>query len=46
MATDRQSRGGPVRFGVIGVNHNHILGMTNLLLKAGAELATCFSPRA
>jgi predicted dehydrogenase len=33
----------PVRFGVIGVNHNHILGMTDLLLKAGAELVTVFA---
>ncbi len=37
--TDRQ----PVRFGVIGVNHNHIHGMTDLLLAAGAELVTCFA---
>jgi predicted dehydrogenase len=43
MATDRQSSGAPVRFGVIGVNHNHIHGMTDLLLKAGAELVTCFA---
>jgi predicted dehydrogenase len=28
----------PVRFGVIGLNHNHILEMTALLLHAGAEL--------
>jgi predicted dehydrogenase len=33
----------PVRFGVIGVNHNHILGMTDLLLTAGAELVSCFA---
>jgi predicted dehydrogenase len=32
----------PVRFGVIGVNHDHILGMTDMLLKAGAELAAFF----
>src|ERR1700736_6330644 len=43
MATDRQASGAPVRFGVIGVNHNHIHGMTDLLLKAGAELVTCFA---
>jgi predicted dehydrogenase len=36
----------PVRFGVIGVNHNHILGMTDLLLKAGAELVACFAAEA
>ena len=28
-----------VRFGVIGLNHNHIYDMTRLLLDAGAELA-------
>jgi predicted dehydrogenase len=34
----------PVRFGVIGVNHNHINGMTDLLLEAGAELVSFFAP--
>jgi predicted dehydrogenase len=34
---------GPVRFGVIGVNHNHIYGMSDLLLDAGADLATFFA---
>jgi predicted dehydrogenase len=33
----------PVRFGVIGTNHNHIYGMTDLLLAAGAELAMFFA---
>jgi predicted dehydrogenase len=33
----------PVRFGVIGVNHNHINGMTDLLLEAGGELAAFFA---
>jgi predicted dehydrogenase len=33
----------PVRFGVIGLNHNHIYGMTDLLLDAGGELAGCFA---
>jgi predicted dehydrogenase len=28
----------PVRFGVIGLNHNHIFEMTELLVHAGAEL--------
>src|ERR1044071_9853196 len=28
-----------VRFGVIGLNHNHIYDMTRLLLEAGGELA-------
>src|SRR5438552_1180855 len=28
----------PVRFGVIGLNHNHIFEMTELLVRAGAEL--------
>src|ERR687883_308105 len=34
----------PVRFGVIGLNHNHIYGMTDLLLDAGGELAAFFAP--
>lgn len=33
-----------MRFGVIGLNHNHIYGMTDLLLDAGAELAAFFAP--
>jgi predicted dehydrogenase len=33
----------PIRFGVIGINHGHIYGQTNLLLKAGAELASFFA---
>src|SRR6266849_1787938 len=33
----------PVRFGVIGVNHNHIYGMTDQLLDAGGELAVFFA---
>jgi predicted dehydrogenase len=33
----------PVRFGVIGLNHNHIYGMTDLLLEAGGELAAFFA---
>jgi predicted dehydrogenase len=33
----------PVRFGVIGLNHNHIYGMTDLLLQAGGELAAFFA---
>jgi predicted dehydrogenase len=33
----------PIRFGVIGTNHNHIYGQTNLLLKAGAELVSFFA---
>jgi len=33
-----------VRFGVIGLNHNHIYGMTDLLLDAGGELAAFFAP--
>jgi predicted dehydrogenase len=36
----------PVRFGVIGVNHNHIDGMTNLLLDAGGELVSFYAPEA
>src|SRR5262249_3310426 len=33
----------PVRFAVIGVNHNHIYAQTDLLLRAGAELVTFFA---
>jgi predicted dehydrogenase len=33
-----------VRFGVIGVNHNHIYGITDLLLRAGAELVAFYAP--
>ena len=33
-----------MRFGVIGLNHNHIYGMTDLLLDAGGELAAFFAP--
>ncbi len=33
----------PVRFGVIGLNHDHIYGMTDLLLKAGGELVAFFA---
>ncbi len=29
----------PMRFGVIGLNHDHIFGITDVLLAAGAELA-------
>jgi predicted dehydrogenase len=32
----------PVRFGVIGLNHNHIYGQTQLLLNAGAELVSYY----
>jgi predicted dehydrogenase len=34
----------PVRFGVIGINHDHINGMTGLLLEAGAELVAFHAP--
>jgi predicted dehydrogenase len=33
----------PVRFSVIGVNHSHIYGQVNLLLRAGAELVSVFA---
>lgn len=42
----RQADETPVRFGVIGVNHNHIYGMTDLLLEAGGELAAFFAAEA
>jgi predicted dehydrogenase len=32
-----------VRFGVVGLNHGHINGMTDMLLAAGAELATFYA---
>jgi predicted dehydrogenase len=34
---------GQVRFGVIGLNHDHIYGMTRTLLKAGAELVSFYA---
>ena len=34
----------PVRFAAIGLNHGHIYGQVNLLLRAGAELAGFFAP--
>jgi predicted dehydrogenase len=34
----------PVRFGVVGVNHDHIFGMSDALLAAGAQLVTFFAP--
>jgi predicted dehydrogenase len=34
----------PVRFGVVGVNHDHIFGMSDALLGAGAQLVTFFAP--
>jgi len=33
-----------VRFAVVGLNHNHIYGMTDVLLGAGAELAMFHAP--
>jgi predicted dehydrogenase len=33
----------PVRFAVIGLNHNHIYAQTDLLLRAGAELVSFFA---
>jgi predicted dehydrogenase len=35
-----------VRFGVIGINHNHIYGQVDLMLRAGAELVTVFAREA
>jgi predicted dehydrogenase len=34
-----------VRFGVIGIDHNHIYGQTNLLLRAGAELVAFYATK-
>src|SRR5260370_16942090 len=36
----------PIRFAAIGLNHSHIYGQVNLLLRAGAELAGYFAPEA
>ena len=36
----------PVRFAVVGVNHNHIYAQTDLLLRAGAELVSFFAEEA
>ena len=33
-----------IRFAVIGINHNHILGQVNALLGAGATFAGFFAP--
>lgn len=33
-----------IRFGVIGLNHSHIYGQTNLLLRAGAEFVAFYAP--
>jgi predicted dehydrogenase len=44
VSTARRVAPGPVRFGVIGLNHNHIYGMTDQLLEAGGELAGFFAP--
>jgi len=33
-----------IRFSAIGLNHNHIYGQTNLLLRAGAELVSFYAP--
>lgn len=35
-----------IRFAAIGLNHGHIYGMTQLLLKAGAELTAVYAPEA
>jgi len=39
-----KSADGPVRFGVIGLNHEHIYGMVRMLQAAGAELASFYAP--
>jgi len=33
-----------IRFGVIGINHGHIYGQVNLLLRAGAEFVAFYAP--
>ena len=34
----------PIRFATIGLNHNHIYGQTQLMLRAGAELVCFHAP--
>jgi predicted dehydrogenase len=34
----------PIRFAVIGINHNHIFGQVDALLGAGAEFVAFFAP--
>jgi predicted dehydrogenase len=34
----------PLRFSAIGLNHGHIYGQTSLLLRAGAELVSVYTP--
>lgn len=33
-----------VRFSVIGINHNHIYGQVNIMLRAGAEFVSFYAP--
>ncbi len=35
-----------IRFGVVGINHDHIYGQVDLLLRAGAELVSVHAPEA
>ena len=35
-----------VRFATIGINHGHIYGQTELMLRAGAELVSLYAPEA
>ena len=34
----------PVHFGVIGLNHNHVYGMVDLLMRAGATPSSFYAP--
>lgn len=36
----------PLRFSAIGLNHGHIYGQVNLLLRAGAQLVSYYAPEA
>jgi predicted dehydrogenase len=40
------SQENPIRFAVIGMNHPHIYGQTQLLLNAGAQLVSYYAPEA
>ena len=37
---------GPIRFGVVGLNHSHIYGQVGALVAAGADFAGYFAPEA
>lgn len=44
MSEEPSSAGSPIRFAAIALNHAHIYGQVNLLLRAGAQLVSYFAP--